>query len=106
MTTFRDLRNWIQHAEVDDVGEHELPGSKWSLHIYSHKRQVNIEYDGLSHMNIIFDEDEVKVYPCTRPGYVDYDKPILLSLDCPITSLPNGAVAETIRDAMGSKASV
>ena len=61
MTTFKGLYDFIQTKKSD------------KLQIYSNRRQVNVlNADDLSICNIVFDDDEVHVYACDRPGIADY----------------------------------
>lgn len=79
--TFKDLYVLIQRHV-----------SSRYLQIYSNKHQVNIlNDDGLSLLNIIFDDEDenVKLYRCPNPGYCDYDsEPIVLQLNDSIDRIP------------------
>ncbi len=84
MITFKHLYDYIQNAPVDYTGVHEID-DLWSLHIYSNKRQVNIQKEGLSLLNIVFDDNQVMVVGCTAPGYANYSDFIRLPITAPIT---------------------
>lgn len=78
---FSDLLNYIKECKKDDYGFHTLPSgyNGVKFHIFSNLMQVNINLidnaddpQGLSYMNMIFEEDRVKIYPCEKPGMCLY----------------------------------
>ena len=71
---FKKIKNW----EVDDFGfTKEVLGIK--LHIYSHKKQVNVISDGIPRIIVTnYDDDDVKIY-IARDGCVDYSHPNMVA---------------------------
>lgn len=78
--TFADLYAYIQKAERDSVGQHQIEGMpSWSLHIYTGRHQVNVCKDGNSIANFVFCDGfddkplQVNLHKVSSSHVADYD---------------------------------
>ena len=87
--TFKDVKKFIETAEVNSVGYHKLQTDYPAnvVHIYSSKRECNIltchnnpeDIDSIVIAKIYFDDDEVSMIPVMKGG-ADYDNRIIVPI--------------------------
>lgn len=72
--TYKELFKKIKNLKVDEFGfTKEVLGLK--MHVYSHKKQVNVISDDVPRIIVTnYNDNEVKIY-IAKNGYVDYDRP-------------------------------
>lgn len=102
--TFKDLYDYIQTAERDEVGMHQTKIPSLTFHIYESKKEMNIgvglDTNGFAILKgkIYFEDDRIMIYRISN-GITDYDHGFEVSYDIIIMDegyLTNPGIREQI----------